>query len=473
MDKDFQLAKKLLKQLNAQDRWYTLAEIEKVLMISDKTIRKIVEELNDVMPSFMKIEVSRGKGIHLKMDRSNHTVDEVISNLFRHTNTFKFLHMLFVHNGQLTFEELAEELFISESSLKKMIIQFNKEYLHEYDLKITYAYPQIKGNEIRIRYFYWQLYNEAYSFSGWPFKHISYDRIECYIETYEKQFGLRYFINSKRRLTFLIAITLVRITQQHTIQLTDEPFDWGNEKMHVFVQEIIHVMQTELKVEWSISEQRFLQAMFSRSQYHEVRNQEHNINRRDYTWSHMSIQFLSILAYDFPNLEQTTQFKNEIHEFISKLQIDNAVPEILSILRSDLTEYVKKAHPQIFDLVSDGMKKLQIIAPSLLYNDYHLTRLTLLIRTHLRYKRKKAFLLIGEEFSIRHYVALLIKKEIGDALIINTSIMEGLTDEIVQEHQIDFVISNFPLHLNNIPTVIISTIPTKRDIEKIRQQLIY
>jgi hypothetical protein len=81
-------------------------------------------------------------------------------------------------------------------------------------------------------------------------------------------------------------------------------------------------------------------------------------------------------------------------------------------------------------------------------------------------------LVIGEEFSIRHYIADLIKKEIGDQLIINTSIMKGLSDEMMQQHQIDFVISNIPVALLTVPVVIISTITSKRDLDNIRKELL-
>ena len=37
---------------------------------------------------------------------------------------------------------------------------------------------------------------------------------------------------------------------------------------------------------------------------------------------------------------------------------------------------------------------------------------------------------------------------------------------------IDFVISNFPVALMTVPVVIISTIPTKRDLDNIRQELL-
>lgn len=80
-------------------------------------------------------------------------------------------------------------------------------------------------------------------------------------------------------------------------------------------------------------------------------------------------------------------------------------------------------------------------------------------------------MIIGEEFSVRHYVANLIKREIGDDLTIETSILHGLTDDIIREQQIDFVISTMPVSLTSVPTVLISTIPTKRDLENIRQEL--
>ena len=40
---------------------------------------------------------------------------------------------------------------------------------------------------------------------------------------------------------------------------------------------------------------------------------------------------------------------------------------------------------------------------------------------------------------------------------------------MIQKHGIDFVISTFPVELHTVPVVIISTIPTKRDLENIRR----
>lgn len=57
-------------------------------------------------------------------------------------------------------------------------------------------------------------------------------------------------------------------------------------------------------------------------------------------------------------------------------------------------------------------------------------------------------------------------------MILNTSIMKGLTDEIMQQNNIDLVISNIPVALTTVPVVIISTIPSKRDLDNIRKELL-
>lgn len=84
MDKGFNLASQLLTLLDTEQRWFTLAEVEKSLGISDKTIRKMVEEISKQLPSTVTIEVSRGKGIVLLRDGQS-TISEVISSMFRQT----------------------------------------------------------------------------------------------------------------------------------------------------------------------------------------------------------------------------------------------------------------------------------------------------------------------------------------------------------------------------------------------------
>lgn len=47
--------------------------------------------------------------------------------------------------GRLSVEELSEAMFMSTSSLKKLIVQLNNDDLKAYKLRISFSTPMIKG----------------------------------------------------------------------------------------------------------------------------------------------------------------------------------------------------------------------------------------------------------------------------------------------------------------------------------------
>ncbi|MCS7463070.1 helix-turn-helix domain-containing protein [Paenibacillus doosanensis] len=227
MDKGFKLASQLLTLLDTEQRWFTLAEVEKSFGISDKTIRKMVEEISKQLPPSMTIEVSRGKGIFLRRDGKSKTISEAISSMFRQTTFYRLMSVLFMNVGPLSVEELAGAMFMSTSSLKKLIVHLNNHDLKAYKLRITYSTPMIKGNELNIRYFYWKLYCDAYEFTGWPFENVDFAYINELITNTEKQKNIVYFINSKRRLAFLLAIVVERVTRGKCVKIDEHSYPWG------------------------------------------------------------------------------------------------------------------------------------------------------------------------------------------------------------------------------------------------------
>ncbi|WP_282937160.1 helix-turn-helix domain-containing protein [Paenibacillus sp. RC67] len=477
MDKGFKLASQLLTLLDMEQRWFTLSEVEKSLGISDKTIRKMVEEISKQLPPTVTIEVSRGKGIFLRRDGRSKTISEVISSMFRQTIFYRLMNLLFTNVGRLSVEELSGAMFMSTSSLKKLIVHLNNNDLKAYKLSITYSTPMIKGNEMNIRYFYWKLYCDAYEFTGWPFENVDFTYINQLITNIENEKNIVYFINSKRRLSFLLAIVIERVAKGKCVKINENSYPWGKGFFYLPVKTLAKSLEEKLSIEFSKSEIFFMQSLVSLSQYHyyegseitPIKEIELHKNKEEFQMGNL---LLTLLAKVYPNLGKEERFILEIYGFFDKLLIDNAIPEWMMISKSNLTAYVQKECQQIYQELQTCMQTWNKAYPSVLYNNFHLTKLTLIVRSSLRYKRKRAFLVIGEEFSIRHYIADLIKKEIGDQLIINTSIMKGLTDEMMQQHNIDLVISNIPVVLDTVPVVIISTIPSKRDIDNIRQELL-
>ncbi|OMD70019.1 helix-turn-helix domain-containing protein [Paenibacillus sp. FSL P2-0121] len=476
MDKGFNLASQLLTLLDTEYRWFTLAEIEKSLGISDKTIRKMVEEISKQLPSTVTIEVSRGKGIVLQRDGRS-TISEVISSMFRQTIFYRLMDFLFTNVGRLSVEELSEAMFMSTSSLKKLIVQLNNDDLKAYKLRISFSTPMIKGNEMNIRYFYWKLYCDAYEFTGWPFANVDFAYINQLITNIENENKIVYFINSKRRLSFLLAIVIERVAKGKCVKIDENAYPWEKGMFYFPVKTIAKRLEDKLSLEFPNSEIFFMQSMVSLSQYHyyegsEITPMKEVELHKDKEEYQMGNLLLMLLAKVYPNLDMQERFILEIYGFFDKLLIENAIPEWMMISTSHLTTYVQKECQQIYQELQTCMQTWNKTYPSVLFNHFHLTKLTLIVRSSLRYKSKRAFLVIGEEFSIRHYIADLIKKEIGDQLILNTSIMKGLTDEIMQQNNIDLVISNIPVALTTVPVVIISTIPSKRDLDNIRKELL-
>lgn len=259
--------------------------------------------------------------------------------------------------------------------------------------------------------------------------------------------------------------------------MTKSNYHWEQAFFYLPIKALAKTLEDRYSIELPKSEMFFLQSLFSISQYHYYEESDMTPRKEIELYKNKEVdqmgqQLFTLLAKAYPHLEMNERFILEVYEFLAKLLIDNAIPEWMAISKSNLTNYVQIECQQIYQTMQNCMQKWQKAYPSVLYNDFHLTKLTLLVRSGLRYKSKRAFLVIGEEFSIRHYIANLIKNEIGDQLIIITSIMKGLTDEMVQLHDIDFVISNFPVVLSTVPVVIISTIPSKRDLDNIRKELL-
>ena len=480
MEKEFILTQKLLTLLDSEYRWFTLAEIEEQIGVSDKTIRKIIDETKQELPPSIHIEISRGKGVILHYEKRNVAIGEVISSMYRQRTFYQLLDLLFAEGGRYSLEELADKLYMSSSSLKKLIIRLNNHELKRYRLRIAYSMPEVKGTEINIRYFYWKLYYDAYEFSGWPFAGMDQAQIHEYITAIESENDIVYFLNAKRSLSFLAAIMITRVLQGKYADVPKGHYDWESSMLHSSIAALAGALEQRYSIHLPLDEIRFLQTMFSLGQYNYyddakvstmISMEKTNLVQIQEEKYQIVNHFLILALAAFPAIDMNDRFIWEIGDFFEKLRLENALPDMIAISTSSLTDYVQRECRPMYQSVKSCMQEWGQRYPGIQYNDYHLTKLTLLIGSSLRYNSKKAFLLIGEEFSIRHYVAKLIKNEIGDELIINTSIMEGLTDEMIRKHGIDFVISTFPVELNTVPVVIISTIPTKRDLENIRKEL--
>lgn len=343
----------------------------------------MVEEISKQLPSTVTIEVSRGKGIVLQRDGRS-TISEVISSMFRQTIFYRLMDFLFTNVGRLSVEELSEAMFMSTSSLKKLIVQLNNDDLKAYKLRISFSTPMIKGNEMNIRYFYWKLYCDAYEFTGWPFANVDFAYINQLITNIENENNIVYFINSKRRLSFLLAIVIERVAKGKCVKIDENAYPWEKGMFYFPVKTIAKRLEDKLSLKFPNSEIFFMQSMVSLSQYHyyegsEITPMKEVELHKDKEEYQMGNLLLMLLAKVYPNLHMQERFILEIYGFFDKLLIENAIPEWMMISTSHLTTYVQKECQQIYQELQTCMQTWNKTYP------------TLIVRSSLRYKSKRAF----------------------------------------------------------------------------------
>lgn len=96
---------------------------------------------------------------------------EVYQKAMLESQSLQMMSLLFFKD-EMTLTELANELFVSLSTLKRLIDKVNIYLKKEFDIKIITNPVQVVGEEYQIRLFYIKYFSEAYNMSEWPFGNL-------------------------------------------------------------------------------------------------------------------------------------------------------------------------------------------------------------------------------------------------------------------------------------------------------------
>lgn len=115
------------------------------------------------------------------------------------------------NNRFTTIQQFSNDVFLSRSSVYKHI-NILKTILNSYDLMIDFSHPKIiLGQEHQIRYFFYDLFNEAFQVNEWHFDLLNLDIISRFLFKFQKiypHFSLPTII--KFRLMLVIYLTRQR-----------------------------------------------------------------------------------------------------------------------------------------------------------------------------------------------------------------------------------------------------------------------
>ncbi|HGA4678725.1 TPA: helix-turn-helix domain-containing protein [Streptococcus pyogenes] len=119
-------------------------------------------------------------------------------------------------------DDLAEALFISLSTLKRLITRTNSYLKKEFGIKISTKPVMVTGDEQQIRLFYLKYFSEAYTISEWPFAEvINQNNMERLIELMVKQTDVVINFAIFQHIKILSGVSLIRFYKGFTVNSKD------------------------------------------------------------------------------------------------------------------------------------------------------------------------------------------------------------------------------------------------------------
>lgn len=158
---------KMIEMFYATDEPITINTLSKMTNTSIRSIKNYLEELKQTMSIIGGEFISSSEGVNFKIP-INIGLDYFQKQLFRQSTGFKLLEKIFF-DETLTNNQLVEELYVSQSTLNRLIKTIS-EALQPYGLKLETSPYKITGNEYLIRNFFTTYFVEAYTSNEWPFE---------------------------------------------------------------------------------------------------------------------------------------------------------------------------------------------------------------------------------------------------------------------------------------------------------------
>lgn len=416
------------------------------LNVSFKTLKRDIEYARSILYP-IDIKVSGNKGVKLVIP-SNYSITYLYTALLSASLEFRFLEKIFLCETY-TVDELAEELFISSSSLRRMVGRIN-EIMQEEEMEINLNPVQIIGNELRIYNFFLHYVVERYYFKKTIFTKSQIEAVKELVDFVLKIDYVELEYRDRERAELFLLVQLTRMKNNHFIP--EEP---NLHRQKIFLDVDTSIIEKKLKDSFykEFSSQNLIQlfSIFS-----------------DGKWS---FTYNKLLEYSKTNLElrQTKEkFEALIDSIASKYKIEQASREDILVhlcnsrmldygtyhmLYDNLTTIVKHFKHDYFEGIEFIRLKLTEIFEGEVLKEYKLNEYICILIIHwnkflIELEKEITPLKIGFVYDVKEQYRKLIQDEISNRFknrftikVINS---DGLADVEKVKNQFDLILTNLP-----------------------------
>ncbi|RQW66317.1 HTH domain-containing protein [Listeria sp. SHR_NRA_18] len=208
---------RLLHILFTAEQNYTKKELAALLHCSIKTLDSDIKSLQEIFdPAIARVHEDE---FYVLLD-----VGEQINFSYLYAMTVSSSYMYLISKDIFTgkrqnLTDWAEANFSSLPTMYRRVRQIDT-YLAESRLVLETTPLDIKGTEIRLRFYYFQIYSRSYPYTKWPFPEIPYARVNDFIKTVESCFGIYFSLSARINYAIAIAVCLERVKQGYHYTMT-------------------------------------------------------------------------------------------------------------------------------------------------------------------------------------------------------------------------------------------------------------
>lgn len=213
-----------IETLIAKDDWITLSSISETIGCSERVLKNDIADLNVLFAPFV-IDTSRKNGIRIEYP-INYSIDYIYTVFLQESIEFKLLEMLFSARD-VSEADIYEALYISDSSLKRMINRINLT-LEEHSIYITTKPYNLEGNELSIRNFITHYYGEKYPRGNLPYTTEQLEFITTLFKRFAAKIDITLNYPDVNQLRAATLANIIRMQQDYQLPgITATPsFEW-------------------------------------------------------------------------------------------------------------------------------------------------------------------------------------------------------------------------------------------------------
>ncbi|MBP2099474.1 helix-turn-helix domain-containing protein [Enterococcus rivorum] len=427
--------------------------------VSMRTIKSDFEFFKEMFPDNIYFTKYHGH-LAIELIGTLDPIEEYQKSLIENNPLFLVIENSFFSEHE-TVDSLAEELFISSSTLRKYLNHL-KNVLSDYDLSLNLNPIQITGNEFNIRFFYFSYFEqhpEARKLNVLSAEKTAYNTISLLTERFKKILTIDY-----HRLTNWQIIVEHRLAQKRYVHFDETVYlNYCNDQAFIMLHEALqetfseHILGELNKHEMLYSYLIILDTvLYDKEAYFFV----NDFFERLIVFEPMTTAFFKESNLPFSS---HMELKTMLQAFLANLTALTDLTPLFQKNDAQLTIFAKEKYPEIMN----RWLSLLNIYSTFVYKEEVAVSLTILTIANIKRNKRVLLSLSGTPATINYY-KILVEKLLPREVDLLCHSNQPLDNSLIKKMEIDLCIYNYKPEapITFCKTVDISKMSLKSELEK-------